>query len=288
MLRSQMAIVVDAIKEKMAKVTEALERELSADVVGVFGPILMGVEHRVRTAIEKLPTRRPKLAIVLQTGGGSIEVAERIVNVSRHYYPNEVVFVVPDVALSAGTVLAMSGDAILMDHFSVLGPIDPQIERDGKLVPALSDLEQFERLVNKSAQGLLTTAEIALLNKLDLAELHYFEQAKALTIDLLVAWLAKYKFKNWAVTQTRQMPVTSQIREQRAREIAEALNNHQRWRVHGRGIPMRTLIDELNLIVDDFGANAALAAAIREYHEYVVNCMTKEGFSSFVTSREFV
>lgn len=222
------------------------------------------------------------------SGGGSIEVAERIVNVSRHYYPDDVAFVVPDVALSAGTVLAMSGDAILMDHFSCLGPIDPQIEREGKLVPALSYLEQFERLVTKSAQGQLTTAELALLSKLDLAELHYFEQAKNLTIDLLVAWLARYKFKNWAATETRQIPVTPEMREYRAREIAEALNNHQRWRVHGRGIPMKTLTQHLNLQIDDFGSRPRLAVAIKGYFEYVVNCMSKEGFTSFVTSRKYL
>jgi membrane-bound ClpP family serine protease len=283
-----MPTFVDAIKEKMAKVTESLEAAVNGDVVGVFGPIVGGVEHRVRLAIEKLPARRNKLAIVIRTGGGSIEVAERIVNTTRHFYPNEVVFVVPDVALSAGTVLAMSGDAILMDYFSALGPIDPQVESGGKLVPALSYLEQFDRMVVKSSQGTLTTAEIALLSKLDLAELHYFEQAKALTIDLLVAWLAKYKFKTWATTQTRGLAVTPAMREQRAREIAEALNNPQKWRVHGRGIPMRTLTDELNLVIDDFGADPGLSAAIKEYHEFVDNLMVKEGMESFVTSREYV
>jgi hypothetical protein len=271
----------------MATVTKALEQQIQGDVIGVFGPITGGMEHRVRIAIEKLPAQRTKLAVVLQTGGGSIEVAERIVNILRHYY-TEVVFIVPDVALSAGTVLAMSGDAILMDYFSCLGPIDPQVEREGKLVPALSYLEQFDRLVQKSAQGLLTTAEIALLNKLDLAELHFFEQAKALSIDLLVAWLAKYKFKNWAETETRKIAVTPQMKEERARQIAEALNNHQRWRSHGRGIPMTTLTGELNLLVDDFGQNPPLAAAVKEYVEYVINCMVKEGYGSFVTSRAFV
>lgn len=287
MLRAAMSNVVDAIRDKMTKVTEAVEARINADVVGVFGPIIRGVEHRVRTAIEKIPTRRPKLAIVLQTGGGSIEVTERIVNVVRHYYA-EVVFIVPDTALSAGTVLAMSGDAILMDHFSCLGPIDPQVEKDGKLVPALSYLEQFQRMVTKSGAGSLTTAELALLSKLDLAELHFFEQAKALTEDLLVAWLAKYKFKNWTMTETKKTPVTPQMREQRAREIAVALNDHQRWRFHGRGIPMQTLTRELNLQIDDMAATPALAAAVKEYFDYVLSCMQKEGFSSFVTSKAFL
>ncbi len=176
----------------------------------------------------------------------------------------------------------------MMDSFSCLGPIDPQVEREGKLVPALSYLEQFSRIVAKSAQGALTTAELALFAKLDLAELHSFEQAKELTIDLLVSWLANYKFKDWTTTQTRQVQVTQQMREARAREIAEELNNHQRWRSHGRGIPMRTLRDELKLKIDDFGGNVDLAAAVRDYYEFMLACMNREGLSSFVTSRAYV
>jgi hypothetical protein len=46
--------VVDAIREKMAKMIEALEKELQADVIGIFGPIRGGVEQHVRAAIEML------------------------------------------------------------------------------------------------------------------------------------------------------------------------------------------------------------------------------------------
>src|SRR5688500_5539070 len=105
-----MPSTLDAIREKIAALSASLEATLSADVLGSFGPILGGGEHRVRKAVESLPTHRDKLAVVLQTGGGSIEVAERIVNITRHHY-DEVVFLIPDIALSAGTILVMSGDA---------------------------------------------------------------------------------------------------------------------------------------------------------------------------------
>ncbi len=282
-----MISVADAIKEKMATIIMALEGEGQCDVIGIFGPILGGMEYRVRWAVEALPTRRSKVMVVLQTGGGSIEVTERIVNVLRYHY-QEVTFAIPDVALSAGTILAMSGDAIMMDYFSCLGPIDPQVERDGKLVPALSYLEQYNRMVAKSQAGTLTTADIALLNKLDLAELHSFEQAKELTTDLLVAWLAKYKFKDWTFSKSRNVPVTQDMKEKRAREIAEALNDHQRWRSHARGISMNALRTDLKLLIDDFGANPKLSAAIREYYDFMLNCMNRENMAAFVTSREYV
>ena len=37
-----------------------------------------------------------------------------------------------------------------MDYHSCLGPIDPQLEKDGRLVPALSCVSPFETLDNRS------------------------------------------------------------------------------------------------------------------------------------------
>jgi len=160
----------------------SLETELDADGLTLVGPIQAGVEDKVRTALEAVGDRRKKLGVILHTGGGLVEVTERMVNIIRHFY-DEVVFIVPDVALSAGTVFVMSGDEIMMDYYSCLGPIDPQVERDGKLVPALSYLVQYDRLIAKAAAGTLTNAEFAILSKHDLAELHQFEMARDLSIS---------------------------------------------------------------------------------------------------------
>jgi hypothetical protein len=97
-------------------------------------------------------------------------------NTIRHHY-TEVTMIIPGRVMSAGTVFAMSGDRIMMDYYSCLGPIDPQIERNGKLIPALFYLVQFERLKERSKNGEIPTAEMVLLQQLDLAELHSFEEA---------------------------------------------------------------------------------------------------------------
>jgi ClpP class serine protease len=70
------------------------------------------------------PPLRKKLAVLLTTGGGVVEVLPRIVDTFRRHY-DVVDFIVPNYAFSAGTVLVMSGDAIHMDSYSRLGPIDP-------------------------------------------------------------------------------------------------------------------------------------------------------------------
>jgi hypothetical protein len=89
-----------------------------------------------------------------------------------------------------------------MDYYSILGPIDPQIKnRQGVFVPALGYLDKYNELVQKSAAGGLTPAELTfLVQKFDPAELHRFEQARDHSVDLLKKWLVQYKFKNWTKT----------------------------------------------------------------------------------------
>ena len=276
----------DSAREWATIRLRAIERVLEADVLTIISPINWGLEHGVKAATEAREERGETLAVILDTPGGVVEVVERIVRVLRHHY-SEVKFIIPDKAMSAGTVLAMSGDDILMDYHSCLGPIDPQLEKDGRLVPALSYLSQFEALIEKSHDETLSTAEVVLLQKLDLAELHQFALARDLSINLLKKWLTSYKFKDWAVTETERTPVTPEMKEERATWIAHRLNDHERWLTHGRGIDMRTLRDELRLRIEDFGENSELKKAIWDYFWFLRDHMARNGLVSFVHTPYF-
>ena len=163
---------VDAhIKDELTRHLDQIERKLGANVVAIISPILPGLEQRLRRAMDTLRCKKNSVVVILDTPGGVVEVVERMVAALRSLY-GEVIVIVPNRAMSAGTILALSADRIMMNHLSCLGPIDPQIEKDGKLVPALSYLNQYERLNKKAQEGVLTTAEYALLNKLDLSELY--------------------------------------------------------------------------------------------------------------------
>jgi hypothetical protein len=272
---------------KLDSLLVEVENELDADVLTLLGPIRDGVELKVRSGLEPLNPKRHKLAVLIQTNGGLVEVVERIVHIIRHFY-QEVVFVVPDIAMSAGTVLVMSGDAIMMDYYSCLGPIDPQVVRDDKLVPALSYLVQYDRLIEKATSGTLTNAEFAILSRFDLAELHQFEMARDLSISLLVKWLATYKFKDWVTTETRGVPVSAEQRERRAEEIANVLMDNRRWGSHSRGIPMSTLRGELNLRIDDFRQMPKLSSLIRLYYSLAVDYVVRNKIGHLAHSRCFL
>lgn len=273
--------VNDFIEKKFDEYLAQLGDELSADPIAFSGGIIFGVDDAFRGCIEELKranTGRNKLAVVLTTGGGYIEVAQRIADTFRKHYQH-VEFIIPNYAYSAGTVLVMCGDVIWMDYYSRLGPIDPQIEnKSGRMVPALGYLHQYERLIAKAQNNEITSAEVELLiSGFDQAELYKYEQAKEQSMTLLKDWLAKYKFKDWNETKTRKIAVTPEMRKKRAEEIANELNKTEKWHSHGHGISMDVLIKELNLWIDNYGANQALNEKVKRYYDLLDDYMMKQG-----------
>jgi hypothetical protein len=268
------------VSEHLRKNAAELEKEMDAHVLTWFGPIQPPVDNLIRQAVEsrvaQSKKRQKRVAVVLQTPGGYIETAERIANTLRKHY-RWVAFIVPDMAMSAGTVLVMSGDEIWMDYYSTLGPIDPQVERirqDGSraLVPALGYLAKYDELVEKSRKNELTSAEAAyFVQNFDAAELFSYEQSRNLSIKLLKEWLVKYKFKNWKKTKTRALPVTAKMRRQRAEEIGKRLSDTGRWSSHSRGICMAILEREMKLKIEDIEKRKPIQIALDNYHGLLQN-----------------
>lgn len=259
---------------------DALEKKLDAHVLTFSGNIYQNADLFIRDAIEQRKRKKPKkkkLIFFLETGGGYIEVAQRIVHVLRRHY-HRVEFYVPNAAMSAGTVLVMSGDEIHMDYYSILGPIDPQIPKPGGgYIPALGYLRQYEKLMDKADKGSLNTAEMTYLcAKFDPAELYQYEHARGLSVFLLEKWLAKYKFRNWKRTKTKRKVVTPAMKRERARDIAEKLNDTEKWHTHGHGISMAVLKSpEVKLLINDFGKKKELHRQIRDYWALLTDHMRK-------------
>ena len=248
---------------------------MKADALCIAGPLLPGADRALRDAVEAgKDGRRKAAAIVLHTEGGVAEVVERMVKIIRSFY-REVSFVIPDRAMSAGTMLAMSGDRILMDYYSCLGPIDAQVEKDGVLFSTDGYIRQFEELKKKSANGALAPAEALLLQKMDLAELESYIQERHLAVELLEKWLSNYKFKDWGKTETRKTKVTPEMRRERAKKIAAKLGDNSRWHTHGRPIGMDAL-RELGLKVEDYAENQQLAESVKIYFSLMEHFVARE------------
>lgn len=216
-----------------------------------------------------------------------MEAAELMVTVLRKHY-DLVYFVVPEFAMSAGTVLCMSGDKIYMDYSSSLGPIDPQVQsRSGGYIPAMGYLDKVEKLIDKcQVSGNLSEAEIMLLGKVDIGMLALFEQARNLTMDLLTDWLVKYKFKDWGGDGNSRDggSVTREEKRKRAREVANALADHKRWRSHGRFIGL-TKLAEMKIKIDDYSENDQLRNPIREFNDVLTAFVDRRGWEFMMYNR---
>lgn len=269
---------------------ETLEQQLDSDIYTYYGPIDDSIVPLIKHTIEQIAKEKKhtRLSIVLTTGGGSATAVERYVNIIRNFY-DEVNFIVPDFAYSAGTIFCMSGDNIYMNYYSVLGPIDPQVmNKDKRWVPALGYLDKINELIEKAHKGTLTNAEFLILKDFDLAELKGYEQAKELTIDLLKKWLVKYKFKNWTKKQTSGVPVTQEMKEKRAEEIADRLSDNKIWKSHGCPINIEILRDSLNLVIEDYGKDSNLSTNIDSYYSLLDDYVRKNGLQLFIQTRNFL
>ena len=287
----------DALKKLMNEKLDALEKAFAADVVFFFGEIQPSVVRPFRDLIEDLkkpsnPSQTPqtKLVIILNTPGGSAETVEKLVDIIRHHY-TDVSFVVPDFAMSAGTIFCMSGDRIYMDYSSSLGPIDPQVHNGKQWVPARGYLDKVEEMFAKSNAGTLTNAEFVMLQNQDLAMLSQYEQARNLTVTLLKRWLIDYKWKDWTTHQTTPatigQPVTPDEKIARAEEVAEKLGNNKRWHSHSRMIGINTLRTDIRLKIEDYSSDPQLQPIIRSYNDLITEWIGKINSAIFVHTRLF-
>ncbi len=284
------ATIKGLLNEKLSK----LEEKLNSDIFCYHGAIVDGLETDILAFIEELssdPAKKDKLTVILTTTGGSAIAVERYVNIVRHHYKT-VDFIVPDYAYSAGTIFCMSGDNIYMDYFSVLGPIDPQVQnKEGKWVAALGYLDKVNEAITKSKNGELSEAEFLLIKDLDLAELRSYEQARELTNDLLKKWLVEYKFKNWDKHQTTpellNQDVTKEQKIARAEEIAKQLNDNTVWKSHGRPINIEEL-KRLGLKIEDYSKVDDLRDLIRDYYQLLNDYVSSNKQPIFVHTRKFI
>lgn len=289
------ASVKNTATDYLKKIENYFAKE-KVDVLAYFGSIDANYEQVFRSALDGLvaeqkATKHKTLCIVLTTFGGSIETTEKFVNMTRQYY-KQVFFIVPNYAMSAGTIWCMSGNRIYMDYSSSLGPIDTQIFSPviNQYVPANGYIAEYEELLKKGASGNLSNEEFVLLaQKLDYAFLNRCKKLGELTVKLLQDWLVLYKFKDWKTTKTRKVAVTSEMKRERAKEIATKLGNDKHWCIHSRPIMIKDL-NAMKLHIDDYSENEELRKIVRDYSDFMSGYLKTAGLQNgqFIHTRLFM
>ena len=216
--------------------------------------------------INQIDPNEKNIDIVVVTPGGSAEQVAKFVDKLRNRF-DKVGFILPAMAMSAGTIWVLSGDELIMDSRAYIGPIDPQVRsKDGRFIPAQSLLTllndiKLRGLKNLEAGRQPDWTDIQILHSLDAKEVGNAISASEYSIQLVTEYLEKYKFKTWT-HHKNGAEVTPDERKQRAHEIATQLCDHNLWKTHSRGISRDAAHDTCRLKIthpeDIQGLNVAI------------------------------
>ena len=206
-----------------------------------------------------------ELDFYIETPGGSGEAVAEIVSFLRSRF-KEINFIIAGEAKSAGTILALSGDNILMTETASLGPIDAQIPLGRSWISAYDHINTINQIKEQAEKtGKINPVDAILISQMTYGEIKGIENALEFAKDLVIDWIPKYKFKNWVETETRKIPVTEEMKRERAKELAEALVNSEKWRKHSRSIKIPDL-NEIGLKVSKLDDNKEIADIIYKIH----------------------
>lgn len=198
-----------------------------------------------------------QLDVVLQSPGGSAEAAESIVDLLRAKF-SDIRFIIPSVAKSAATMMTMSGNLILMDERSELGPTDPQmlVNRDGQIVtaPAHDIKKQFE-MAKKDIKNdpQILPSWLPILRQYGPSLLSQCDTSLKLSNKLVAKWLKAYMFHG------------DRDPGRKAARVAQYLTSKTQFQSHSRKVGIDDLLAKKVKILD-LRTNPALQNAIWDLH----------------------
>lgn len=158
------------------------------------------------------------LDLILHTPGGSPAAAEAIVKYLRSKFDRDIRVIVPQLAMSAGTMIACASKEIVMGKHSSLGPIDPQFNG----IPAYNIKSEFEEAKRDLLANPANAQYWAIkLQQYPAAFLKTAIDAIELSSQLVEDWLGSCMFNK----ETDAESIAS---------IVTKLNEHSNSKNHGR------------------------------------------------------
>lgn len=195
--------------------------------------------------------RQNNLDIVLHSPGGSLVATEAVVKYLRKKF-DDIRIIVPQGAMSAGTMLACAGNRIVMGKHSFLGPIDPQFilptplsPGASRMVPAQAILDQFDLAKKECKDNQNLGPWLPILSQYGPALIVECKNAIALSKKLVQDWLAKYMFHG-----ARRASHTASF-------VARRLAAHKDHKSHGRHLD-RDDCKKIGLVIDDLEQDQTL------------------------------
>ncbi len=140
--------MVDAedLKNGLAGLADAVAGERGADVLLYAGPIAYPRDDEV-IDLCKCRSRRENVVLVLSTFGGDADAAYRIARCLQRSF-KKITVLLDGVCKSAGTMLVLGSDELVLSDHAELGPLDVQILKDDDIVGRRSGLTPTQALLS--------------------------------------------------------------------------------------------------------------------------------------------
>lgn len=194
--------------------------------------------------------RSQGLDLVLHTPGGGIAATESLVDYLRAMFGTDIRAIVPQIAMSAGTMIACACREVIMGKQSSLGPIDPQL--DGR--PAHGVVEEFNRAKEEVSRDPATIPIWqAIIAKYSPTLIGECEKAIAWSNEMTEEWLRTGMFQ--------RSPLTD---EEMARLLQE-LGDHALTKSHDRHLSLERC-REIGLQVVSLESDQRLQDAVLSLH----------------------
>jgi len=228
-------------------------------------------------------TGADQINVLLHSPGGDGTIVEKIVEMCRAHLSGQnrkLRVIVPNIAKSAATVLALGADEILMGYISELGPIDPQVpiavSGITQWVSAFAFVEARDKLMEQIADAIKknepTVGLLQQLAGLNIPFTDEMENQIGFAKKTAVTLLDKYMLKPNYPQKTKRAKTAS--------AIAEKLLSKQLFPVHGHYIDGPTA-KGLGLEVEVLGKDDTLWKQIWDYYircEVQMNLPLQAGF----------
>jgi ClpP class serine protease len=202
--------------------------------------------------------RAKGLDLLLHTPGGDTAATESLVDYLRSMFGKDIRAFVPQLALSAGTMIACSSKKVVMGKHSSLGPIDPQVGG----VAAHGVIEEFGRAATEIAKNpVMANLWLPVLQKYTPTLIGECQKAIKWSEDMVKDWLKTGMFDGQADAVAK------------ADKVVYELGSHALTLSHARHISMQRARD-IGLDVDALEDNDDLQDAVLTVHHACIQTLT--------------
>ncbi|EQD24014.1 MAG: hypothetical protein D084_Lepto4C00627G0006 [Leptospirillum sp. Group IV 'UBA BS'] len=214
------------------------------------------------------------LDLILHTPGGDIAATESIVDYLWTMFDKDVNVIVPQLAMSAGTMIACSAQKIIMGKESNLGPIDPQLGG----VAAQAVLDEFQMAVESIKRDPATIPLWqAIIGKYHPTFLYECLQSIEWSRSMVKEWLKNNMFFN----------ENEKNREKKSQNVLKEIADHSNTKTHSRHFSMKKCL-EIDLNIVELEKDNELQDLVLTVHHAYMHTFSQSGAVKIIENHKGV